>query len=105
MFYCGLDISLRKTSICIVDRDGVIAKETTVASDPEAIDRALRDSGFCLERIGIEAGSTSSWLLAGLRAGLAGGLHRRATPPRRCRPASGTRLTGTTPAASPTSCS
>jgi transposase len=68
MFYCGLDISLRKTSICIVDQDGVIAKETTAASDPEAIDRALRDSGFPLERIGIEAGSTSSWLLAGLRA-------------------------------------
>ena len=34
MFYCGLDISLRKTSVCIVDRDGAIAKETTVASDP-----------------------------------------------------------------------
>jgi transposase len=68
MFYCGLDISLRKTSICIVDRDGAIVKEATVASDPEAIGQALRDSGRPLERIGIEAGSTSSWLLAGLRA-------------------------------------
>ena len=24
MFYCGLDISLLKTSICIVDQDGAI---------------------------------------------------------------------------------
>ena len=68
MFYCGVDISLRKTSLCIVDRDGAIAKETTVASDPEAIGQALRASGCALERIGIEAGSTSSWILAGLRA-------------------------------------
>ena len=68
MFYCGLDVSLRKTSIRIVDRDGAIVKETVVASDPEAIGHALRESGCPLERVGIEAGSTSSWLLAGLRA-------------------------------------
>jgi transposase len=68
MFYCGLDVSLRKTSICIVDRDGAIVKETVVASDPEAIGHALRESGCPLERVGVEAGSTSSWLLAGLRA-------------------------------------
>ena len=68
MFYCGLDVSLRKTSICIVDRDGAIVKETVVASDPEAIGHALRGSGCPRERVGVEAGSTSSWLLAGLRA-------------------------------------
>ena len=104
MFYCGLDISLRKTSICIVDRDGAIVKEATVASDPEAVGQALRDSGRPLERIGIEAGSTSSWLLAGLRARGAGrwSALTRAMPPRRCRRASGTRRTGTTRAASPT---
>jgi transposase len=43
-------------------------KEAAVASDPEAIGQALRGSGRPLERIGLEAGSTSSWLLAGLRA-------------------------------------
>jgi transposase len=35
--YVGLDVSLKLTAICIVDRTGKIAREGVVASDPEAI--------------------------------------------------------------------
>jgi hypothetical protein len=32
MFYCGLDVSLRETAICIVDADGKIVKEQSSAT-------------------------------------------------------------------------
>jgi transposase len=35
--YVGLDVSLRLTAICIVDRTGRIEREGVVASNPEAI--------------------------------------------------------------------
>ena len=33
--YVGLDVSLKLTAICIVDRTGKIEREGMVASDPE----------------------------------------------------------------------
>lgn len=66
MFYCGLDVSLRETAICIVDADGKIVKELKVSSDPDAIANAIRDSGFVCEKVGLESGSTAAWLQAGL---------------------------------------
>ena len=35
--YVGLDVSLKLTAICIVDRTGKIEREGVVASNPEAI--------------------------------------------------------------------
>ena len=35
--YVGLDVSLKLTAICIVDRIGKIERERVVSSDPEAI--------------------------------------------------------------------
>ena len=35
--YVGLDVSLKLTAICIVDRTGKIEREGVVRSDPEAI--------------------------------------------------------------------
>jgi hypothetical protein len=35
--YVGLDVSLKLTAICIVDRTGKIEREGVVASDPERI--------------------------------------------------------------------
>ena len=35
--YVGLDVSLKLTAICIVDRTGKIEREGVVSSDPEAI--------------------------------------------------------------------
>ena len=36
-FYVGLDVSLKQTSICVVDQTGLIVREGVVDSDPEAI--------------------------------------------------------------------
>ena len=35
--YVGLDVSLKLTAICIVDRGGKIERQGVVSSDPEAI--------------------------------------------------------------------
>ena len=66
MFYCGLDVSLRETAICVVDAEGRILKEAKVASDPEVIARAVGDTGYICEKVGLESGSTAAWLQAGL---------------------------------------
>jgi transposase len=40
--YVGLDVSLKMTAICIVDRTGKIEREGVVASDPAAIAAFVR---------------------------------------------------------------
>jgi transposase len=67
MHYCGMDVSLHQTAICVVDGDGVIVSEAKLASAPEVISAFLTATGLRLERIGLEAGSTAAWLQAGLR--------------------------------------
>src|SRR6476646_9022394 len=36
-YYVGLDVSLKQTSICVVDQAGSVVREGVVDSDPEAI--------------------------------------------------------------------
>jgi transposase len=36
-YYVGLDVSLKRTSICVVNQMGSIVQECVVDSDPEAI--------------------------------------------------------------------
>lgn len=67
-YYAGLDVSNEETSICIVDQDSNIVNEAKVKSDPESIHRYLHKKGFQLEKIGIEAGALSHWLVTGLGA-------------------------------------
>jgi transposase len=61
-YYVGLDVSLRLTAICIVDRTGKIAREGVVLSDPEAIAAFIKSHGLHIERIGLETGPTVTWL-------------------------------------------
>ena len=42
--FAGLDISVKETSVCIVDETGKIAREVKVASEPEAL---LADIRHC----------------------------------------------------------
>ena len=35
--FAGLDVSVKETSVCIVDDTGRIAREVKVASEPEAL--------------------------------------------------------------------
>ena len=40
-YFAGLDVSMKETSICVVDAAGEIVAETVVASEPAAIGAAL----------------------------------------------------------------
>lgn len=74
MTYCvGLDVSLQKTAICVVDNDGKVVREGTAETEPVALVTWLKETGLAFERLGLEAGQCSSWLhkeltLAGLPA-------------------------------------
>jgi transposase len=71
-YYAGIDVSLECSSVCVVDANGKIARETKVASEPEALIAWFRTLGFDLARIGLEAGPLSQWLYAAMKqAGLA----------------------------------
>jgi transposase len=65
-YYAGLDVSVKDTSVCIVDESGVICREMKVASHPEDLTAALSDAAWQLERVGLEAGPMSQWLFSGL---------------------------------------
>jgi transposase len=72
MDYCaGLDVSVKETSVCIVDDAGRIVRETKVASEPEALLQALANPAYHFKRIGLEAGPLSQWVFSALaEAGL-----------------------------------
>jgi len=65
--YVGIDVSLERSSVCVVDGTGKIVVEAKVVSEPEALIAWLRRQPFTLARIGLEAGPLSQWLFAGLR--------------------------------------
>jgi transposase len=70
--YAGIDVSLKYSSVCVVDASGKIVREDTVASEPEALIAWFSELGFEVTRIGLEAGPQSQWLYAAMRqAGLA----------------------------------
>jgi hypothetical protein len=52
--YVGLDVSLKMTAICIVDRTGKILREGMVASDPDAIAAFVGLHAPHVVRIGLE---------------------------------------------------
>jgi transposase len=60
--YVGLDVSLKLTAICIVDRTGKIEREGVVPSDPEAITAFIKSHAPHVARIGLETGPTATWL-------------------------------------------
>ena len=64
-------ISVKDTSVCIVDGTGKIVREVKVASEPQALLVVLRNATYCFKRIGLEAGPLSQWLYGALaEAGL-----------------------------------
>src|SRR6266536_3549767 len=69
--YIGLDVSVKETSVCIVDKAGKVIREVKVATKPVAILAVLTEEALAIERIGLEAGPLSQWLYIALaEAGL-----------------------------------
>ena len=60
-YFAGLDVSVKDTSVCIVDSTGKIVREVKVASEPDALLAALRNPAYDFKRIGLEAGPLSQW--------------------------------------------
>src|SRR5206468_842284 len=69
--FAGLDVSVKDTSICIVDDTGKIIREVKVASEPAALLAVLTNPVYHFKRVGLEAGPLSQWLFSALaEAGL-----------------------------------
>ena len=64
--YAGIDVSLERSSVCVVDATGRIVREAKVASEPEALVASFGRLGVPVTRVGLEAGPLSQWLHAGL---------------------------------------
>ena len=73
--FAGLDVSVKETSVCIVDDTGKIVREVKVASEPEALLAVLKNPGLPLQ-----ANWIGSWAAVAMavqrsrRSGLAGDL-------------------------------
>jgi|SRR5262245_8883040 len=64
--FAGLDVSVKDTSVCIVDDAGKIVREVKVASEPAALLAVLASPAYHFKRIGLEAGPLSQWLFSAL---------------------------------------
>ena len=65
--FVGLDVSLKLTAICVVDRAGSVIREGMVDSAPETIAEFVTSNAPSVVRIGLEAGPTATWLWTELK--------------------------------------
>ena len=66
-YYVGLDVSLKQTSICVVNQVGSVVREGVVDSEPEAIAAFVRSKAPGAVRVGLETGPTATWLWTELK--------------------------------------
>lgn len=66
--YVGMDVSLKETSICVIDGNGEISCEGVVRSEPAAIAEFVEAKAARAVRIGLETGPTTTWIWHELRA-------------------------------------
>lgn len=66
--YAGLDVSLKETTICIVDETGKVVHRGSVATEPRAIADFLAEKAPDLDRAVHESGMLSTWLTRSLDA-------------------------------------
>ena len=59
--FVGLDVSVKETSVCVVDEAGKVILEQKVPTEPVDIIAVLASLGVGFCRIGIEAGPLSQW--------------------------------------------
>jgi hypothetical protein len=80
--HAGIDVSLERSSVCVVDGTGRIVREAKVPSEPEALVAFFGQLGLPLTRVGLEAGPLVAMAPRGadrrrLRAGAAGDAARQ----------------------------
>src|SRR5262249_23934328 len=64
--FAGLDVSVKETSVCIVDDTAKIGRQVKVPSEPEGLLRVLTNPAYHFKRIGLEAGPLSQCLFSTL---------------------------------------
>src|SRR5215469_6743100 len=64
--FVGLDVSVKETSVCVVDNAGKVILEQQVPTEPADIIALLTSLVVPFDRIGIEAGPLSQWLVNAL---------------------------------------
>lgn len=64
--FVGLDVSVRTTSVCVMDGPGKVLKEAKVESEPSATATLLGNFDGHYRRAGLEEGPLSQWLYSGL---------------------------------------
>jgi hypothetical protein len=75
--FVGLDVSLRTTSICIVEADGSLVWEGKAESEPASLIKALTQWRGTITLVGIEACPLSEWLYGVTRTTLRASLDCR----------------------------
>jgi transposase len=63
-YYAGLDVSLKQTSICVMNQAGSVVREGVVDSDIAAF---VRSNAPGVVRSGLETGPTATWLWTELK--------------------------------------
>lgn len=66
-YYVGLDVSSKKTNICIVNENNEIVYRGIAKTNPEKLAECLLKTNFNIVRIGIESSSLTTWLVKGLK--------------------------------------
>ena len=61
-YFCGLDVAVDETAVCVVDEHGEVHLTVKVETDPDALFVVLKPFVARLRRVGHEAGSLSPWL-------------------------------------------
>jgi transposase len=61
--YIGLDVSMKETSICVVDEAGKIIYEGIEVSDPIKLSEHIQALKVDIEKAAVESGSISRWLV------------------------------------------
>ena len=66
-YYIGMDISDASTNVRVLDQGGIIVKKFTTKTDPKSLDAAFRQLNMPIEKIGLETGPKSNWIVRELR--------------------------------------
>jgi transposase len=65
--YIGLDVSMKKTFICVINEQGKIIREGSENTDPHLIADYLSKLGLEEMSVGFESGSLTPYLLTGFK--------------------------------------
>lgn len=66
-YYAGLDVAMKETFICIMREDCKTMYENQAHTNPHSIHEAFVESGYDLDKVGLESGNLSHYLTKGLR--------------------------------------